>query len=143
MNLNRVCVLALLLGLSGGALAQLKAPSGKPHLGAPAAKPAEVDADVIEGIFGCVAPALPKDWARAWINITSVGSYDTYLAEFFVATTPADRKGQPLDSACGPIEMGTHLRSLNRNLSEAQKKWPKARVTFMRDGKYEVHFDKP
>jgi hypothetical protein len=125
------------------ALAQLKAPSGKPHLGAPAARSPEVDPEVVEALFGCVAPGLPKDWARAWINITSVGSYDTFLAEFHVATAPEDRKGQPLDSACGASEMGTILQQLNRHLSAAQKKWPKARVTFMRDGKYEVHFDKP
>ena len=141
-----LCLLALAFS---PASAQLKLPaprpgeSTKPKAPAKPAAAPEVDPQVMEAIFSCVAPGLPKDWARAWINVTSIGSYDAYLAEFHVATTPEDRKGKPLESPCGPVEMGTHLRVLNRALTPEQKKWPKARILFTRDGKYEVNFDKP
>ena len=145
-----VAILLCLLALAfAPASAQLKLPapktgeSTKPRAPAKPEPAPEIDPQVMEAIFSCVAPGLPKDWARAWINVTSIGSYDAYLAEFFVATTLEDRKGQPLESPCGPIEMGTHLRVLNRSLAPAQQKWPKARIQFTRDGKYEVNFDKP
>ena len=101
----------------------------------------DVDPRLIEELFGCVAPGLPPEWNRAWIIVTSVGSYDTYLAEFFVATAPADAKGKPLPTPCGAQEFGDFVRHLNAYLTPAQKKWRTARIQFTREGKFEIKFD--
>lgn len=96
---------------------------------------------LIEELFDCVRPELPRDWVRAWIVITSVGSYDTYLAELFFATTAADSKGKPLPTPCDAPHFSDLVRFLNTHLTPAQKKWHTARIQFARDGKFEIRFD--
>jgi hypothetical protein len=103
----------------------------------------EVDAQLIGEIFDCVTPGLTPEWNRAWIRFTSVGSYDVYLAELYVANSPADTKGKPLETPCGPPEFGEFVRRLNEYLTPAQKKWPTATILFMREGRFEFKFDKP
>ena len=101
----------------------------------------EADPRLMEELFACVSPDLPRDWVRAWIVITSVGSYDTYLAELFFATTAADTKGKPLPTPCEPQHFSDFVRFLNAYLTPAQKKWRTARIQFARDGKFEIRFD--
>jgi hypothetical protein len=103
----------------------------------------EIDAQLVDDIFACLAPGLTPEWQRAWINITPVGSYDVYLAELFVATSPADARGKPLVVSCGAPEFGEFVRRLNEYLTPAQKKWRAARIEFTREGKFEIKFDKP
>ena len=103
----------------------------------------DMDAQLIDEIFACVAPGLTPEWNRAWIIITPVGSYDTYLAELFVATSPADAKGKPLPTPCGAPEFGEFVRRLNEYLTPAQKKWRTARIQFTPEGKFEIKFDRP
>jgi hypothetical protein len=103
----------------------------------------EVDAQLIGEIFDCVKPGLTREWNRAWIVITPVGSYDIYLAELFVAASPSDRKGKPLPTPCEAPQFGEFVRRLNEYLTPAQKKWRSASIQFMRDGKFEIKFDKP
>jgi len=137
--LNFLSALILALGAQWFAAAHAQQPPT-------AAKPEpaiDVDARLIDELFACVEPALPRDWNRAWIIVTSVGSYDTYLAEFFVATSPADPKGKALLTPCGADEFGEFVRRLNAYLTAEQKKWRTARIQFTNEGKFEIKFDKP
>jgi hypothetical protein len=110
----------------------------------PAPEPAiDVDAKLVEELFECVSPGLTPEWNRAWINFTSVGSYDVYLAELYVSNSAADTKGKLLETPCGPPQFGEFVRRLNEYLTPAQKKWPTARISFFREGRFEFKFDKP
>ena len=132
-------LLAFLLGVQWFAASNAQQPP-------PPAKPEpapEMDAQLIDEIFACVTPGLTPEWQRAWIIITPVGSYDVYLAELFVATSPADAKGKLLLTPCGAPEFGEFVRRLNEYLTPAQKKWRAARIQFTREGKFEIKFDKP
>ena len=125
----------------------------KPAAAAPASEPAkpepgpgrEPDPKIVEGIFGCVAEGLPEGWKKAWFVVRQTGrSKDgktrSFAADFFYATDLKERKGKPL-KPCGPEKILEGVGALNDYLPDGQRSWTGATFTFLRDGKYDVHYD--
>jgi hypothetical protein len=113
---------------------------------APARQPGqEPDPKILEGLFACIAEGLPEDWKRTWFVIRETsqskdGLERSFSADFFYATKVSDRKGRPL-KPCGPDPVLEAVAALNDYLPENQQRWTGATFSFMRDGKFEAHYD--
>jgi len=98
---------------------------------------------VIERVFGCLAPGLPKDWKKTWVTITAETPGEVrgkFQISTFYATDMADKSGLPL-KPCGwePIVEGFY--ALNQNLAEDRRAWKSARLTINSEGKFELTYD--
>lgn len=132
------------------ALAQLKMPAQKPPA-TEAAKPSvsaqqqpgPPDPAVIERVFGCLAPGLPKEWKKTWVVVTAVKPGDVtggFEVKTFYALSATDQAGQPLKPCgWGPIVEGIY--ELNQNLAEDRRVWKTARLIINSEGKFELTYE--
>lgn len=146
----KIIVLGVAAALAFPALAQLKMPAQKPlpiestTPRAPAQQqPGAPDPAVIERVFGCLAPNLPKEWKKTWVVVTAVKPGDVtggFEAKTFYALSATDQSGQPL-KPCGwePIVEGIY--ELNQSLAEDRRAWKSARLTITSEGKFELTYD--
>jgi hypothetical protein len=111
------------------------APAAEVQKPRPVGQPA--DPQIIEKMFNCLAPGLPKDWKKAWFVITETdrnedGTSRNYEANFFFATSMNDSKGKKLLN-CGADPVLEGVRSLQDYLPESQLRWTGATFTFSRE----------
>jgi hypothetical protein len=111
------------------------APAAEAQKPRPVGQPA--DPRIIEKIFTCLAPGLPKDWKKTWFVVNEVGrdkagTTRNFEANFFFATSIKDHKGQKL-KPCGADPVLDGVRSLQDYLPENQLRWTGATFTFSRE----------
>jgi hypothetical protein len=148
--MKKYIVVALAAAVVLPAFAQLKMPAQKPPA-AEAAKPrvsaqqqpGPPDPAVIERVFGCLAPNLPKEWKKTWVVVTAVNPGEVegrFEVKTFYALSATDQAGLPL-KPCGwePIVEGFY--ELNQNLAEDRRAWKSARLTITSEGKFELTYD--
>lgn len=120
------------------AYAQDKSPPKSPH----------VDPDALKRIFSCLAIGLPKNWSKAWVVVTETGAHGTernYEAEFRYSSSPSNAQGKPLHP-CDARSVARDVYGLNDYLSNGQRDWNKATLTFMRQlggFSYRLHYEYP
>jgi hypothetical protein len=116
-----------------------EAPKPKPKPGDPA------DPQIIEKMFNCLAPGLPKNWKKAWIVVNEIsrdeaGTSRNFEANFFFATSIKDSKGKKL-TPCGADPVLEGVGALNDYLPENQRRWTGVTFTFASDGKFDATYD--
>ncbi len=143
----RLLLAAFSLSLAFGATAQtgLKVPKAKPRAEAPATSADEAErSKIIERTFECLAAGLPKDWWRAWVEITEQGesSWNERSLEgrFFYLTDSERTRPQDL-KPCDAKEIAELTYSLNQFLDLDKRRWKVARLAFNRDGSFELKYD--
>ncbi len=158
MPLRRISVVVLFL-FSCGSVAQtgLKPPKSgvKPPAAKGAAQPpiaignaatdAELREKTIERIFECLAPGLPQDWLRAWIEIVEKGEVAwnerSLEGRYFYLTSANREKPHELQS-CDAKEVAELTVSLNQFLDPDKRRWKAVRLEFNRgDGSFELKYD--
>jgi hypothetical protein len=146
--MRKLIVAALASCLAAPALAQLRMPGQKPPA-AESSRPSGFaqqqapDPAVIERMFGCLAPGLPKDWKKTWVTVTAETPGEVpgkFQISAFYASDMADRKGQPV-KPCGWDPFVEGFFALNQSLSEEQRAWKTARLTVTSEGKFELNYD--
>lgn len=143
-------VAAVAAALAMPALAQLKMPAQKPPASEPAKprvsaqqQPGQPDPAVIERMFGCMAPGLPKDWKKAWVTVTAETPGEVpgkFQISTFYAEDVADKTGKPL-KPCGWDPFVEGFFDLNHSLAEDRRAWKTARLTITAEGKFELTYD--
>jgi hypothetical protein len=118
----------------------LAAPSAAavPSPGAPVA----IDMKVIESIFTCLAPGLPQDWRKAWVEVTDMGAGKDKAAKFFVSNLRSDTEGEPL-VPCNAQELTRRIVGLNDKLPPDRRGWSRALLVIDSDGEYELSYEYP
>lgn len=143
----RLLLAAIFLAFTFGAAAQtgLKVPKAKPRADAPAADADEAErGKTLERIFECLASGLPQDWWRAWVEIVERGeiSWNERRLEgrYFYLTDAERTKPQDL-KPCDAKEVAELTFSLNQFLDPEKRRWKLARLSFNRDGSFELKYD--
>jgi hypothetical protein len=103
------------------------------------------DPQIIEKIFNCLAPGLPKNWKKAWIVVNEIGQDEAgttrkFEANFFFATNLKDSKGKKL-TPCGSAPVLEGVTALNDYLPEKQRQWTGITLTFTSEGKFDATYD--
>lgn len=155
---SRLLVAGIALAVAFGAAAQtgLKVPKAgtkPPSTKAPAKQPAKPDLAIsdeaersktIEQIFACLALGLPKDWWRAWAEIVereeTAWNERSFESRSFYLTDAERTKAQDL-KPCDAKEVAELTFSLNQFLDPEKRRWKLARLTFGRDGSFELKYD--
>jgi hypothetical protein len=130
------------------ALAQLRMPAQKPPPGevsrpAGFAQQQAPDPAVVERMFGCLAPGLPKDWKKTWVTVTAETPGEVpgkFQIKTFYAENMADKEGKPL-KPCGWDPFVEGFYELNQSLAEDRRAWKTARLTITSEGKFELTYD--
>lgn len=157
--LLRILISAVAFAVSSVAVAQsgLKPPAAKPPaaMKAPAKAPAkapepaasanEAERDkTIERIFECLASGLPQDWWRASVEIVEKGEVSwnerSFESRYSYLTDTERTKPQDL-KPCDAKEVAELTFSLNQFLEPEKRRWKLARLTFGRDGSFELKYD--
>jgi hypothetical protein len=148
--MKKYIVVAVAAAFAIPALAQLKMPAQKPPAGEAAKprvsaqqQPGPPDPAVIERMFGCLAPGLPKDWKKAWVTVTAEAPGEVpgkFQISTFYATDMADKSGQAL-KPCGWDPFVEGFFELNQSLAEDRRAWKTARLTINSEGKFELTYD--
>ena len=146
--MNRTLIAALLLAalVAGSVQAQDAKPAAEAQPAAEKPAPSqEPDPKFIEGIIKCLSVGLTDDWQKAWIEVQQIspdskGTTRQYIAEFYLATTVIDVRGQRMRT-CGDESVLENIVALNAYLPESQRRWTSANYTFFRDGRYTVYYD--
>lgn len=148
--MRKIIVAAVAAALAVPAFAQLKMPAQKPPPGetskprdTPRQQSAQPDPAVIERMFGCLAPGLPKDWKRTWVTVTAEtpGAVPgKFQIRTLYATDMADKSGQAL-KPCGWDPFVEGFLELNQGLAEDRRAWKTARLTITSEGKFELTYD--
>jgi hypothetical protein len=107
-------------------------------------KKLEVDQEVVQEIFNCIATGLPKDWKRAWVVVTEL-VYERgtrqFEAAFFYSSAADDVAGEPLQP-CDKEKVAKDIYSFNKSLpTYEQRQWKQATLLFKRDGSFDLKYD--
>jgi len=151
-----ICTIAAAFASSAVAQTGFKAPkpgAKPPATKAPAkqpAKPNTASADeaersrIIERVFECLASGLPQDWWRASVEIVEKGqaawNEHTFESRYSYLTDTERTKAQDL-KPCDAKEVAELTFSLNQFLDPDKRRWKLARLTFSRDGSFELKYD--
>lgn len=135
---KRIAAIAASLALiAGQAFAQAKPAADAPQAPDPKALQAIVDA---------FAGGLPEKWDRAWVIVGQVrneGGARDYDVLCLFKEPGGDDAGKPIAS-CDRKAVFENVYSLNRNITDLEKRrWTRATVIFMPDGKFELKYDYP
>jgi hypothetical protein len=107
-------------------------------------KKLEVDPEVVQEIFNCMATGLPKDWKRAWVVVTELGNKDgtrQFEAAFFYSSVAGNAAGEPL-RPCDKEKVAKDIYSFNKSLpTYEQRQWKQATLMFKRDGSFDLKYD--
>jgi hypothetical protein len=113
----------------------LAAPSSAP------AAPVAIDVKLIESIFFCLAPGLPQDWQRAWVEITDQGGGKERNSRFRVSNVrDSIDDGEPL-VPCNARELTGRIVGLNDKLPPDRRAWTRALLVIDSDGEYELTYE--
>jgi len=109
-------------------------------------KPEPPDPKVLQAIVDAFAGGLPEKWDRAWVVVSQAraeaGARD-FSVDCMFAEPGGDAAGKPIPS-CDRKAVFENVYSLNRNLATPDKRrWTRATVIFMPDGKFELKYDYP
>jgi len=148
------CVLisAFVLVISSSAIAQnglkvpkagakppaTKAPAGAGGQAGAASTDEAERAKTMERILECLAPGLPQDWWRAWVELVvekeeTAWNQRIFEGRFFYLTNTERTKSQDLKS-CDPKEVAELAISLNQFLDPEKKRWNSLKLEFNREG---------
>jgi hypothetical protein len=112
-------------------------------LAAPLQAQKQPDPGAVQEIFDCLAVGLPGDWTKAWVVVTELadaGKERRYESRFFYTVSAADNVGKPLLS-CGAEKVAKGVYALSADLPPEQRRWKEAKLTFRREGKFDLHYD--
>ena len=113
----------------------LAAPSSAP------AAPVPIEAKLIESVFNCLAPGLPPDWKRAWVEITDQGGGKAKNSKFRVSNIrDINDEGEPLEP-CNAQELTGRIVGLNDKLPPDRRAWTRALLVIDSDGEYELTYE--
>jgi hypothetical protein len=124
--------------------APIVAPPAEPRrevaIAAPAAAPSgpRLDAKTVEQIFSCLAPGLPAEWRRTWVELTHAGS--AVSAKFYYTTTLRREDGEEF-TPCNAQEVARRILALDAALPPERKGWRVARLSIDSEGAYELLYD--
>ena len=104
------------------------------------AAPVPIEMAVIESIFTCLAPGLPQDWKRAWVEITDAGAGKEKASKFFFTNLRGDNEGEPL-VPCNAQELTRRIVGLNEKLPPDRRAWTRALLVIDSDGEYEMSYE--
>jgi len=104
--------------------------------------PVAIDMKVIESIFTCLAPGLPQDWRRAWVEITDQGGGKEKVSKFRYTNLRSDDEGEPL-VPCNAPELTRRIVGLNDKLPPERRGWNRALLVIESDGEYELSYEYP
>ena len=107
---------------------------------APAAAQAglRLDPKTVEQIFSCLAPGLPAEWKRTWIEVTNSGSALTAKSYF---TTSLRREDGEEFTSCNAQALARRIADLSAGLPPEQRSWRTARLSIDSEGAYELFYD--
>ena len=107
-------------------------------------KKLQVDPDVVQEIFNCMATGLPKDWKRTWVVVTELSNERgtrQFEAAFFYSSSADDVAGEPL-RPCNKEKVAKDIYSFNKSLpTYEQRQWKQATLVFKRDGSFDLKYD--
>jgi len=106
------------------------------------AAPVPIEMKLIESIFTCLAPGLPQDWRRAWVEITDQGGGKEKVSKFRYTNLRGDDEGEPL-VPCNAQELTRRIVSLNDKLPPDRRAWSRALLVIESDGEYELSYEYP
>lgn len=106
------------------------------------AAPVAIELKLIESIFTCLAPGLPQDWRRAWVEITDQGAGKEKVSKFRYTNLRNDDEGEPL-VPCNAQELTRRIVSLNDKLPADRRGWSRALLVIESDGEYELSYEYP
>ena len=104
--------------------------------------PVPIDMKVIESIFTCLAPGLPQDWKRAWVEITDQGGGKEKVSKFRYTILRNDDEGEAL-VPCNAQELTRRIIGLNDKLPPDRRGWNRALLVIESDGEYEMSYEYP
>lgn len=104
--------------------------------------PVPIDLKVIESIFTCLAPGLPQDWKRAWVEITDQGGGKEKVSKFRYTNLRNDDEGEAL-VPCNAQELTRRIVGLNDKLPPDRRGWNRALLVIESDGEYEMSYEYP
>jgi hypothetical protein len=106
---------------------------------APGAAPAgpKLDAKAVEQIFSCLAPGLPAEWKRAWVEVTNTGGAPA--AKFYYTTSLRREDGEEF-TPCNAQEVARRIAAVGDARPEPQR-WQSGRLSIDSEGAYELLFD--
>jgi len=102
---------------------------------ASAAPSAHLDAKTVEQIFSCLAPGLPAEWRRTWVEVTNTVGAPT--AKFYYSTSSRREEGEEF-TPCNPQEVTRRIASL----SDAGGSWRSARLLIDNEGAYRLDYER-
>ena len=149
--LSLAASLACAFALAGHAQLKNDKPAGtglkpKPSAAAPqkpAAEETNAGEKAVEEIFGCIAAGLPKEWRRAWVVVTELGSGEKerkFEGKFEYSLDDAGKDPKPL-APCNAREVAENVYKLNDFLEPEKRQWKVATLTFTSDVKFEINYD--
>lgn len=104
--------------------------------------PVPIEMNLIESIFTCLAPGLPQDWRRAWVEITDQGTGKEKVSRFRYTNLRNDEEGEPL-VPCNAQELTRRIVGLNEKLPPERRAWTRALLVIESDGEYELTYEYP
>ncbi len=93
-----------------------------------------LDAKAVEQIFSCLAPGLPAEWRRAWVEVSNAGGTPT--GKFYFTTSLRREDGEEF-TPCSAPEVARRIASLSDASSAGGRNWRLARLSISSDGDYE------
>ena len=109
----------------------------------PAHAQKQPDPKAIQQIFDCLAVGLPKDWNKAWVVVTEIadsGKERRFESQSFYADSSGAMAGRPL-ATCGAEVVAKGVIALSADLPAEQRRWKEARLTYTREGKFDLSYD--
>jgi len=108
---------------------------------APAPSPPgpRLDAKTVEQIFSCLAPGLPAEWRRAWVEVSHAGGALT--AKFYFTTSLRREDGEEF-TPCNAQEVTRRIAALSDGLPAEQQRWRSARLSIDSEGAYELTYER-
>jgi hypothetical protein len=97
-----------------------------------------LDPKTVEQIFSCLAPGLPAEWKRTWIEVTNTGSALTAKSYF---TTSLRREDGEEFTSCNAQALARRIADLSAGLPPEQQRWRTARLLIDSEGAYELLYD--
>ncbi|MGB3934199.1 MAG: hypothetical protein WBL29_00630 [Burkholderiales bacterium] len=92
----------------------------------------------MEQIFSCLAPGLPAEWRRTWVEVTNTGNAVT--AKFYFTTSLRREDGEEF-TPCNAQEVARRIVSFNAGLPPERQGWRTARLSIDSEGAYELLYD--
>lgn len=94
-----------------------------------------LDAKTVEQIFSCLAPGLPAEWRRTWVEVSNVGGTPT--GKFYFTTSLRREDGEEF-TPCNAHEVARRIASLTDAGPAGRQGWRSARLSISSDGDYEL-----